>query len=355
MVILHNRFIAMHPFLSVGTAFKNWVELWAKKGVAAISIAVEGQTDEPLVPAQPPDKFYVAHSHAGPRRQGIYGDWKESVEDQWIFQAIADTILANLLLVHGFSDVIDTAKVGLMGISWGGIVVCTVQGMILPSPVSFSHVIPAYGCGNLTVAKSPMGRGLTGNLLYPILWDPCRYLPSALSTYIPSLWMSWPEDPTFPMNCFHSTYSMMKGPVMLSIIPKLGHGHQPIWNRPESYAFSKFVWSHLDKEGKERCWCYEISCEVALPKFSVQFCSEIAFQAAKLAWSPDTDDTIAAQRKWNVSEAVTISTSDNGSKFVTTAEAILPDTCQAWMIVMTSVNQGDGELVVTSTYHKRVK
>jgi hypothetical protein len=87
----------------------------------------------------------------------------------------------------------------------------------------------------------------------------------------------------------------------------------------------------------------------------VQFCSEIAFQAAKLAWSPDTDDTIAAQRKWNVSEAVTISTSDNGSNFVTAAEAIIPDTCQAWMIVMTSVNQGDGELVVTSTYHRREK
>jgi hypothetical protein len=148
---------------------------------------------------------------------------------------------------------------------------------------------------------------------------------------------------------------MMKGPVMLSIIPKLGHGHQPIWNRPESYFFSKFVWNHLDKEGMERCWCYQLSCEVILPKFSVQFCSEIAFQGAKLAWSPDTDDTIAAQRKWNVSDAVTISTSNNGSNVVTTAEVIIPDTCQSWMIVMTSVNQGDGELVVTSTYQTRVK
>ncbi|WP_372798521.1 acetylxylan esterase, partial [Pontiella sp.] len=83
-----------------GTAFKEWVEKWNAEGFAAISIAVEGQTDRRKPAGADPDnpKGWVRHAWAGPRRSGIYGDSAEPLKDQWMYHAVADTILANSLL-----------------------------------------------------------------------------------------------------------------------------------------------------------------------------------------------------------------------------------------------------------------
>jgi hypothetical protein len=98
-----------------GTAFKKWVELWAKKGYAAISIAVEGQTDEPLSSTSRLDnRFYASHSHSGPKRSGVYGDCKEPIEDQWMFHAVANTVLARLLLTKTFGNKVDSTRIGIL-------------------------------------------------------------------------------------------------------------------------------------------------------------------------------------------------------------------------------------------------
>ena len=49
-----------------GTAFREWVEKWNQRGFAAISIAVEGQTDE-----RDPKTRWKRHAWAGPERDGI--------------------------------------------------------------------------------------------------------------------------------------------------------------------------------------------------------------------------------------------------------------------------------------------
>ncbi len=46
-----------------GTAFEEWVRRWNAHGFAALSIAVEGQTDE----RGPDGKSWVRHAWAGPR------------------------------------------------------------------------------------------------------------------------------------------------------------------------------------------------------------------------------------------------------------------------------------------------
>jgi hypothetical protein len=293
------------------------------------------------------NKFYASHAHPGPRRQGVYGDWSEPIEDQWMFHAVADTILARLFLAKSFGDKVDSTKIGLMGISWGGVITCTATGITGASRI-FSHVIPAYGCGNLYDSKSPIGRALKQNEFYRILWDPCLYLPNAS---MPSLWMSWPEDPIFSMNTFATSYSTIKGPIMLSIIPHLEHGHQSIWNRAESYVFSEFIWSQNDATEPKRCWGNQISCDVVNSTadniiFQVLFYSEHRFQRAELVWSPDSDGVFAALRRWDVSEAQIKSQLSNK----TMAEAVIPDGAQTWMINFYTEDNGDGELVVTSKY-----
>ncbi|MCP4045016.1 MAG: dipeptidyl aminopeptidase, partial [Gammaproteobacteria bacterium] len=85
-----------------GTAFRQWVQMWNNRGYAAISIAVEGQTDE-ATGNRPPDKW-KKHAWPGPSRQGIYHDSGEPLRKQWMFHALADTVLANSL-IHSLPEV----------------------------------------------------------------------------------------------------------------------------------------------------------------------------------------------------------------------------------------------------------
>ena len=104
-----------------GSAFKNWVQEWNARGYAAISIAVEGQTDNRV------GKAWQSHEWAGPKRNGIYHDSAESLQNQWMYHAVADTILANSLIRS--IDGVDASRVGILGISWGGVITSTVIGI----------------------------------------------------------------------------------------------------------------------------------------------------------------------------------------------------------------------------------
>src|SRR4051794_1470454 len=106
-----------------GTAFKEWVVKWTGHGFAAISVAVEGQTDRRLADG----RTWERHVWAGPARDRIYADHPEPLADQWMYHAVADVVLAHSLLLS-FPEV-DDRQVGLMGISWGGIIASTVVGI----------------------------------------------------------------------------------------------------------------------------------------------------------------------------------------------------------------------------------
>lgn len=97
-----------------GTAHKEWVKKWNDRGFAALSIAVEGQTDE-RIPDGPPAARWKQHAWAGPARSGIYGDSSELLADQWMYHAAADCMLANSLMrtLPG----VDADRIGLMGFS----------------------------------------------------------------------------------------------------------------------------------------------------------------------------------------------------------------------------------------------
>jgi hypothetical protein len=98
-----------------------------------------------------PTKGYRRHAWAGPQRNGIYGNSSEPLADQWIYHAVADTVLANSLL-RSLPEV-DADKVGVMGISWGGVITSTVIGI----DERFAFAIPMYGCGELFKAANQYG------------------------------------------------------------------------------------------------------------------------------------------------------------------------------------------------------
>jgi dienelactone hydrolase len=217
-----------------GTAFKEWVQKWNAHGFAAISIAVEGQTDrrDEQSKGQDNPQGWLRHASPGPVREGTYGDSAATLADQWMYHAVADVVLANSLL-RSLPEV-DATRVGVCGISWGGVITATVVGI----DTRFAFGIPIYGCGALDRAADNYVRALRDNPLYREVWEPLLRLPRVT---VPLLWLTGPRDAHFPLDVQQASYRAAPGPRMVSIPFDMKHSHGAGWNPPDSYAFAKSV------------------------------------------------------------------------------------------------------------------
>jgi dienelactone hydrolase len=253
-----------------GTAFREWVEKWQARGYAAIAIAVEGQTDERIGTSVRP-RIWKKHAWPGPSRKGIYTDSAEPITDQWMYHAVADTVLANSLM-RSLPEV-DAARVGIMGVSWGGIITSTVIGI----DTRFAFAIPTYGCGHLHRMDNQYSRALADNELFQSVWDPALRIQRAT---MPALWLSWPGDKHFSLDAQAATYRAAPGARMVSLVPGMRHSNPAAWVRPESYAFA----DSIVKTG--RPWCVQTSVLAEGGSISVEFnCSKPLFSASLLATS----------------------------------------------------------------------
>ncbi len=308
-----------------GTAFHEWVQLWNEHGFAAISIAVEGQTDQPR-PEGVRGNRWQQHNWPGPKRVGIYGDSHEPIPDQFMYRAVADTILARLLLSD--LDAVDPKHIGVMGISWGGMITSTVIGI----DNRFAFAIPTYGCGHMFSAENHWGAALKDNAIYRQVWDPILRMDQVR---MPVLWLSWPNDNHVPLDCQAATYTAASGPRMVSLIPGMGHSHKAGWSPPDSYAFAKSV----TQEGAP--WCHLTSLEVDGDNVQVHFASRKPLDRARLIWTADTGFT--GDREW-IEEEVALHPIDGDWQVI----ARLPDTATAWFM-----NVSSGKLTVSSDYQER--
>ncbi|MCM2369842.1 alpha/beta hydrolase family protein [Aporhodopirellula aestuarii] len=307
-----------------GTAFKEWVEKWNSHGFAAISIAVEGQTDKRAEDR----KGWQRHSWAGPQRDGIYGDSANPLKDQWMYHAVADTGLANTLL-RSLPEV-DSENVGVAGISWGGVITSTVIGI----DTRFRFAIPTYGCGHLFNAGNQYGRALGNNELYKRVWDPVVRMDRV---NMPVQWLSWPGDQHFPLDCQAACYQAAPGPHLVTLIPGMKHGHGAGWNPPDSYAFAQSI---ID-DGKP--WCQQTIATLDGDEVQVTFESTKPFDKASLVWT--ADDGVTGDREWTSSSAVL---SRSGDEW--TVSASLPPQATAWF-----VNANSGKLTASSDFQERRK
>jgi dienelactone hydrolase len=296
-----------------GTAFKEWVQKWNDHGYAAISIAVEGQTDI----RDATTKHWLRHDWPGPARNGIYGDSDQPLTDQRMYHAVADTILAHSLL-RSLPEV-DPDQVGLMGISWGGVVTSTVIGI----DPRFAFAIPTYGCGDMAPADNQWGRALGDNPLYQNVWDPMVRLNKATT---PTLWLSWTGDQHFPLDSLRNCYHAQPGPHSVALLPNMRHSHAAGWNPPDSYAFADSIIT----TGKP--WCRQISAQTEDNKtVRVEFTSTKPIDQAVLTSTTDTGFT--GNRTWSDTPA---KLSQTDAKV--TATAPLPPGTTAWFINLRSNN-----------------
>lgn len=130
-----------------GHAYPEWIRRWNEKGFAAIAMETTG-----YIPSEDWKGHVGTEEHVdGQYVHELYGELSETgydlgpdntemhdfalpVENQWMYHAVADTILAHNLLLQ--DPKVDAAHIGIVGISWGASLrllrSATIPDMLLP-------------------------------------------------------------------------------------------------------------------------------------------------------------------------------------------------------------------------------
>ncbi|WP_276314454.1 alpha/beta hydrolase family protein [Paenibacillus xylanexedens] len=277
-----------------GTAYKSWVKEWMARGYAAIAMDLEGHV--PYGDEEHTERMeWPSHPWSGPVKQGVFADYEQPVEDQWMYHAVAAVIKAHSLL--GSFKGVDKHRVGITGISWGGIITSLVAGL----DTRLSFAMPVYGCGYLYEPGSYYGMGFASMPEVDaerirLLWDPSTYLSGSR---LPMLWLNGSNDTHFPLSIFNKSYEEHLNcyPInrhsRLSLHPGLGHSYKDAWTCSEVYAFADSIakggptLTEIRGEQFEGDW------------FSVHYASSVPILEATLYWCKD-------DRDWRITKWETI-------------------------------------------------
>jgi dienelactone hydrolase len=226
-----------------GTAFAEWVHLWAKRGYAAIAMDLSG--------SRPPDPVFdpksgvvVGHqsdsklrtrlpnggpNHGHPEKfDSIGGD----TSDDWPFHAAASVIRAHTLL-RSFPEV-DAEHTAVTGISWGGYTTCLVASL----DNRFKAAVPVYGCGFLhegeSVQKPSIDKLGDRKADWVREYDPGSLLPRC---HVPILFVNGTNDVHYVLDSYMKSYNAVPGEKQMRIQINMPHGHPPGWAPQEIGLF----------------------------------------------------------------------------------------------------------------------
>lgn len=215
-----------------GKAFHEWVKIWNDRGYAAISMSLEGHMPN----ANGEGK--ITHEYSGPMRVGRFDDIELPTEEQWMYHAVSDIILAHSLLAS--LTEIDSNRIGISGISWGGILSSLVSGV----DTRLKCAMPVYGAGYLYESKGHFGQHGDSSPEFiekKKFWDPANQFATGT---VPTLWVNGDADGHFSLNITSHSFKTSADHAYLSIHPEMRHGHRPGWDPmivPEIYAFADHV------------------------------------------------------------------------------------------------------------------
>jgi len=198
-----------------GTAYPEWVRLWVRRGYAAIAVDNCGQ-----LPVLGTDRTWMANPDGGPRGWGgtAVKHIDEPVKDQWMYHAVAASVRAHSYLRS--LDCVDTAHIGVTGISWGGVQTCILAAV----DDRFAYAAPVYGCGFNGETGGLMSEECVGSRGpdWASVWDPARFLPFAK---IPFLWVDGTNDFAFELDRVMRSAALTKGPSYFCTRLRMVHAH----------------------------------------------------------------------------------------------------------------------------------
>ena len=207
-----------------GTAFAEWVRLWNSRGYAAISMDLCG-----CIPVKNPDgKGWVKIPSLGEPAgwDDSFNHLNEPIEDQWPYYAV--NAIARARTFIGAQAGVDSSRIGVTGISWGGYLTCLTAGL----DSRYLFAVPVYGCGFLRDYGSAWSAKLKSQGMEPwtLQFDPSVYMADAK---MPMLWVTGTNDFAYPMEALKRTSQLVKAPVSLCVTIRMPHGHGGAGERPE--------------------------------------------------------------------------------------------------------------------------
>ncbi len=209
-----------------GTAFADWVKLWNSRGYAAIAMDNCGGMpcwNESLYSRY----LWPRHEFSGPPGWGDFENVEKPVNEQWPYQAVSTVVAANSLL-RSLPEV-DASRVGVTGISWGGVLTCMAAGV----DKRFAFAAPVYGCGFLDALVFTEGMPPRStpekNGKWLSMWDPSLYLRSAK---MPFLWTVGTNDFAFNLASIAQSGEIVPGGSEYCIPVRMGHGHGGVGEKP---------------------------------------------------------------------------------------------------------------------------
>ena len=213
-----------------GTAYRDWVELWAKRGYAAIAMDTCGS-----IPVRVPGtKFdWISSGIGGPRGWGGFANVNDDIKDQWPYHAVS-TVVRSHSFLRAQSGV-DSERIGITGLSWGGFLTCLSAAV----DKRFKLAVPVYTCAFYdTIGSAEERRKTIGDVKWRRwldLWDPKHYIPEI---DMPIMWLSGTNDRSFPYGSLRKTFPLVKAPLDVVIRPRMPHGHTAGWSPKEILAYA---------------------------------------------------------------------------------------------------------------------
>ncbi|MDQ3622029.1 MAG: acetylxylan esterase [Verrucomicrobiota bacterium] len=226
-----------------GTAFAEWVLLWAERGYAAIAMDLSG--------SRPPDPAFDPQTGtlAGPRTENkartrlprggpnhgpaeIFASIGGDPSDDWPFHAVASVMRAHSLL-RSFPEV-DAERTAVTGISWGGYTTCLAASL----DDRFKAAVPVYGAGFLHEGDSVQRARIDGLGDRRAAWiqeyDAGSLLPRCR---VPILFVNGTNDVHNPLDSYMKSFEAVPGPRQMRIEVNMRHGHIPGWAPKEIGIF----------------------------------------------------------------------------------------------------------------------
>ena len=284
-----------------GTAFVEWVHLWAKRGYAAIAMDLSGS--RPPHPQFDPQtgelKDYPRNGeprtrlvNGGPNhgRDEKFDSIGGTTSDDWPFHAAASVIRAHSLL-RSFPEV-QAENTAVTGISWGGYTTCLVASL----DDRFKAAVPVYGCGFLHEGESVQKPAIDALGERRADWireyDPGSLLPRCR---VPILFVNGTNDIHYVLDSYMKSYNVVPGEKQMRIQVKMSHGHQPGWAPEEIGLF-------IDSKCRG-------GVPLAVPgkpvvdgeKVKASYTSAVPVKEAKLHYT--TDSGLRSSRNWTSVDA----------------------------------------------------
>ncbi len=193
-----------------GAAYQGWAQQWAGYGYAAIAVDMAGQgPDGGLMPDGRPQDYTNYDISQG------------ELEDSWWFHAVAAAMRAISFLQS--RGEVDSSKIGIYGISMGGIISSITMG------VDASRIqlgVPVYASGYMFENTFFSRNNYIFSEPYKTGIDASNYLQNI---NFPTFWVSNNLDDYIPLSIFQKNRLMTPGENRARIEDNFGHSHEVPW------------------------------------------------------------------------------------------------------------------------------